>query len=146
MKALEDALDDKSQAMATAMRRLTSAVDGRFLELTAELNTFAQKLDQSTGLMESTMRSHLGKIEGTFQQCEGTLGNMQALRRSSPAAPPQAAAVPFVFTQDLLAVRRSIDEGNKKLIEAKERLERLEDMQIHDTIAATNEQAWARDK
>ena len=44
-----------------------------------------------------------------------------------------------MFTQDLLAVRRSIDEGNKKLIEAKERLERLEDMQIHDTIAATNE-------
>ena len=74
MKALEDALDDKSQAMATAMRRLTSAVDGRFLELNAELNTFAQKLDQSTGLMESTMRSHLGTIEGTFQQCDANFG------------------------------------------------------------------------
>ena len=98
--------------------------------------------------MERTMQSHLGTIEGTFQQCDAILGNMQALMSSSPAAPPQAAtaAVPLVFTQDLLAVRRSIEEGNKKLIDTKERLEKLEDMQIHDTIAATTEQAWAREQ
>ena len=47
IKALEDTLDDQRQAMATTMSRLSSAVDGRFFELTVELNTFVQKLDQT---------------------------------------------------------------------------------------------------
>ena len=123
---------------------LSASVDSRFAVLAAELNQYAVQIEQGKAAVEASLQAHLARIDSTFQQCDAILGTTQELMSSSPAAAPPATAVPLVFTQDLLASRSNIDESYKKIAAVKDSLEKLEDKHIHDNIAVTAEQAWAR--
>ena len=125
---------------------LAASVDSRFAVLAAELNQYAVQVEQGKAAVEASLQAHLARIDGTFQQCDAILGTMHGLLTTAPAVAPPTTAAPQFFTQDLLNIRRSIDDGLAKTMEVKNNLEKLEDRYIHESIAATAEQAWSREQ
>ena len=137
-------IEGHGRVVSATVDLLSASVDSRFAVLAAELNQYAVQIEQGKAAVEASLQAHLARIDSTFQQCDAILGTTQELMSSSPAAAPPATAVPLVFTQDLLASRSNIDESYKKIAAVKDSLEKLEDKHIHDNIAVTAEQAWAR--
>ena len=134
------------QAYALGIHLVVASVDSRFAVLAGELNQYAAQVEQGKAAVEASLQAHLARIDGTFQQCDAILGTMHGLVTSAPAVVPPAVTPPQFFTQDLVNIRRSIDEGDKKTTELKNNLEKLEDRHIHEAIATTAEQAWSREQ
>ena len=133
-----------SQIASAAIDLLVGSVDNRFAVLAGELNQYAAQVEQGKAAVEASLQAHLARIDGTFQQCDAILGTMHGLVTSAPAVVPPAVTPPQFFTQDLVNIRRSIDEGDKMTTELKNNFEKLEDRHIHEAIATTAEQAWSR--
>ena len=108
-------IEGHGRVVSATVDLLSASVDSRFAVLAAELNQYAVQIEQGKAAVEASLQTHLARIDSTFQQCDATLGTTQELMSSSPAAAPPATVVPLVFTQDLLAIRRNIDESEKRL-------------------------------